>query len=147
MTKTLLPSVGLAHIASALAAGPAIDDDSTIIDIAEFEGALFMVPIEDSANGGTATLTVEQNDVNSGVGMAALAGAEASLTSAADDDLNGQMLAVDIYRPSGRYLRVNRASAGANIAFGAVTVILYGPRKMPVSEAAGLTVVASPDPS
>lgn len=144
MTRSLLSSVGLIHVASALAMSDAIDDASTIIDMAEYEGALIFVPIEDCANGGVATMALEQNDANSSVGMADLPAAVASLTSAADDDLNGKHLAIDIHRPSGRYLRVKRTSAGANVAFGAVSVILYGARKLPVSDDAGLISVSSP---
>jgi len=146
MSPTLLNTTGPAWLAAAVAAGAAIDDDSAIIDMAGFEGVILMTTIEDSVATGVATLTVEQNAANSSVGMAALAGAVATLTSAANDDLNGQLLAVDVYRPAERYLRVNRASATALIAFGSVIAVRYGARKLPVDAVSvgALTSVTSP---
>ncbi len=134
-------------LAVALVAGSSIDDDSAIIDMAGFEGAIFVTSIEDSVDTGVAAMTIEQNSVNSGTGMAALDGAIATQTSAANDDLNGRLLAVDVFQPQERYLRVNRTSTIANIAFGSVMVFLYGKKKLPAAD--DLTVghfvsVASP---
>jgi hypothetical protein len=113
-----------------------VDSDSDIIDTANFEGCVFITSIIDSVQGGVATMTVEQNTANSSSGMAALsADAVATATSAASDDLNNKLLIVDVYRPRERYLRVNRTSATQNIAFGDVVAILYGPRKMPITQA------------
>lgn len=134
MNPTLLSGLSPVWLAAAVAAGAAIDDDSAIIDMAGYEGVIFMTSIEDSVATGVATLTVEQSEANSGAAMAALAGAVATLTSGVNDDLNGKLLAVDVYRPRERYLRVNRASAIANIAYGAVTAIRYGARVLPVSD-------------
>jgi len=146
MSPTLLNTTGPAWMAAAVVAGAAIDDDSAIIDMAGFEGVILMTTIEDSVDTGVATLTVEQNVVNSATGMAALAGAVATLISAADDDLNGKLLVVDVYRPAERYLRVNRASATANIAYGPVIAVRYGARKLPVdaATAGALTSITSP---
>jgi hypothetical protein len=147
MTKTLLSAVALAYLDGAVVAGAAIDNDSIIIDMAGYEGVVFITTVEDSVSGGVATMTVEQNGANSGAGMAALVDAVATLTSGADDDLNGKQLAVDIYRPAERYLRVNRTSAGANIAYGSVIAILYGARKLPVIDdgtVGNLVAVSSP---
>jgi len=135
---TLLSNVALAYLAGAVVAGSSIDDDSAIIDMAGYEGVIFVTTIEDSVATGVASLTVEQNAANSGTGMAALANAVATLTSASNDDLNGKVLAVDVYRPSERYLRVNRGSATANIAFGSVTAIRYGQRKSPTPDTAAI---------
>lgn len=149
-TPTLLSNVTLAYLAGAVVAGAAINDDSTIIDMAGYEGVIFITTIEDSVDTGVASLIVEQNAVNSGTGMAALSGAVATLTSGAADDLNGKVLAVDVYRPKERYLRVNRTSAVANIAFGSVTAIRYGQRVSPTPDTAAtgdLVSVTSPDES
>ena len=134
MNPSLLKNVSISWLAAAVVAGSSIDNDSAIFDMAEFEGILFITTIEDSVNTGVATMTVEQNTANSGTGMAALSGAVATLTSGADDDLNGKILAVDVYRPKERYVRVNRTSATANIAFGSVIAIPYGSRKRPTLE-------------
>lgn len=126
----------------AVAAASNTDDDSAIFDSNGFESVTFYASITDSVSGGVATLTVEQNSVNSASGMAALSGGTDSLTSAGNDDLNGLMLKVEVVRPRERYLRVNRTSATQNIAFGDVIAIGIPARKQPVSHTG--TVVASP---
>lgn len=133
--QNLLNNIKLDWLKTVVAAGSSIDDDSAIVDTQGFDGCLFITTITDSVDTGVATMTIEQNSVNSGTGMAALSGAVATATSAANDDLNNQILAVDVYRPRERYLRVNRASATANIAYGEVLAILYKGIKMPISQA------------
>lgn len=133
--------VDVREIGAPVAAGAAIDNNSDIIDMANFEGVMFVASITDSVNTGVATLTIEQNDANSDTGMSALAGAVAMATSGANDDLNGQLLIVDIYRPRERYVQAVRSSATANIAFGTMFAVLYGARKLPISDHA--TVAAS----
>ncbi|MEZ4714296.1 MAG: hypothetical protein R3A44_44360 [Caldilineaceae bacterium] len=146
--QNLLNSIKFDYVAAAVAAGSTIDNDSAIVDTQGYDGVLFLTTITDSVNTGVATMTAEQNTANSGTGMAALAGAVATATSGANDDLNGQMLIVDVYRPRERYVRVNRASATANIAYGECIAILYKGIKQPVSQAsadvAHSVAVASP---
>lgn len=132
----LLKNTKYYQVANAVSAASDTDDDSAIVDTANFEGCLFITEITDSVATGVATMTVEQNTANSGTGMAALSGAVATATSATNDDLNTKLLIVDVPRPRERYLRVNRTSATANIAFGPVIAILYGPRKGAVTQAA-----------
>lgn len=149
MTPNLLNAIMMTAVGSAVAAASNTDSDSTIIDMAGYEGVVFLTDITDSVATGVATMTVEQNDSNSGSGMAALSGAVATLTSAANDDLNGQFLAVDVHQPKERYLRVNRASATANIAYGSVYAIRYGAKKLPIdfTDIANAVVVSGPSES
>lgn len=148
MSTKLLSALTPLVLGASVAAGAAIDDDSAIIDMAGYEGVILLTTIDDSTATGIASLIVEQNSENNAAGMAALADAIATLTSAADDDLNGRILAVDIYQPQERFLRVNRTSSGANIAFGSVIALRYGARKAPieVDDSVGhLVLVSSPD--
>ncbi len=146
--QNLLNSIKWDYVAAAVSAGSSIDDDSGIVDTAGYDGCLFITTITDSAQTGVATMTIEQNTANSASGMAALAGAAATATSAANDDLNGKVLLVDVYRPRERYLRANRVSATANIAYGECHAILYSGAKMPITQAtadvADSVVVTSP---
>ena len=134
--QNLLNNIKLDWLKTVVAAGSSIDDDSAIVDTQGFDGCLFITTITDSVATGVATMTIEQNSANSGTGMAALSGAIATATSGSNDDLNNQILAIDVYRPRERYLRANRASATANIAYGEVIAILYKGIKMPISQAA-----------
>lgn len=142
--KQLSNAVKVVWVKGAVANAANTDDDSAIVDTQGFDGVMFVCPITDSAQTGVATMTAEQNTANSATGMAALAGSVATLTSAANDDINGQCLVVDVYRPLERYLRVNRVSATANIAFGDVMAILYHGRTAPAVSAGNVVAVASP---
>lgn len=136
----LRDNLEIAYVNDPVAAGSSIDDNSTIIDMSDYESAMFIVPIADSVDTGVATLTVQGNDANSDSGMAAISGAVATATSAANDDLNGQVLVVEVRNPATRYIQGTITSATANIAFGATTVILK-PRRFPATQ--GATVAAS----
>jgi hypothetical protein len=125
-----------------VAAGSAIDENSDRIDMANWQSATFIVPITDSVDTGVAALTIEQNISDSDSGMAALSGAVATVTSAANDDLNDKVLAVEVVRPQERYIQAVRTSATANIAYGNVLVILNGPRVKPVPEGATIADMA-----
>ena len=133
-TPTLYSNIEIREVEAPVAAASNTDNNSDIIDMAGYEGIIFVAPIEDSVATGVATLTVEQNTANSDSGMAAIAGASATKTCAVNDDINGTLLIVEVYRPRERYVQAVCTSATANIAFGTVTAILYGNRKVPATE-------------
>lgn len=124
----------------AVTAGSSIDDNSSRIDMSEYESVAFVVPITDSVATGVATLTIEENDDDSDTGMTAVSGASASATSATNDDLNGKALVAEYRLPAKRYVQAVVTSATANIAFGTMTAILK-PRRVPAVQ--GDTVQAT----
>jgi hypothetical protein len=124
--------------------------NSDRIDMSGWDGVVFVVPITDSTDTGVATLTVKQNDSDSDSGMDALENAEATATSATDGDLNDQLLIVDVYRPTKRYVQGVITSDVANMAFGNMIAILYNGSKFPISQddtVEDIAQVASPDES
>lgn len=135
------------HALAPISAASNTDSDSAAVDTQGFEGVIFIVPITDSVDTGVATATVKQCDTSGGT-YAALSGAVATATSAANDDLNSHLLIVDVYRPLERYLKINLVSATANIAYGDTVAICYGAGKVPITqlsaEVSQLTAVASP---
>lgn len=138
----LIDNLEIRYVNDPVTNGSSTDDNSTIIDMTGYESVVFMVPITDSANTGVATLTVEENTANSDSGMTAVSGAVATATSAAADDLNGTVLAVEVRNAGGleRYVQGVITSATANIAYGATMAILK-PHRVPVTQ--GATVQAS----
>lgn len=126
--------IEIREVGAPLSASSSIDDNSDRIDMAGYEGVIFVGAMTDSVNGGVATFTVEQNSADSDTGMSALAGAVATKTSAADDDLNGKTLKVEVYRPRERYVQLVRKSATQNIAYSSLFAILYGSKKLPITE-------------
>ena len=129
MLYDIEPTVVLAADAAALDT----DVDSTVVDMAGYDGCLFMVAIIDSAATGVASLIGEGGALANGSDMAVLSGATATKTCGAEnDELNNDFLVVDIKRPLQRYLRVNLKSATANIAYGETIAIRYRAGKTPV---------------
>lgn len=122
------------EVGAPIGAASNTDGNSDRIDMAGYDGVIFIVTVTDSVATGVATLKVEQNTTDSDSGMAALSGAQAQATSAENDDLNDQLLIVEVYKPAERYVQAVRVSATANIAFGSLIAILYGEKKVPVSE-------------
>lgn len=143
--QQLSKAVEVKWLKGAVANASNTDDASAIVDTQGYDGVMFVASIIDSANTGVAKLIAEQNTANSATGMAALLGS-AQAASAADDDLNGKLLVVDVYRPMERYLRVKRQSATANIAFGDVLAILYHGRMGPPAWAGAVALAAASSP-
>lgn len=143
----LIKNVLIKEVMAPVAAGSSIDQNSDILDMANWDGVVFIVPVTDSVATGVATLTIEQNTANSDTGMAALSGATATATCATNDDLNNELLIVDVYRPRERYVQGVVTSATANIAFGNMIAIQYKGRKPPVTADGSVlqsTLVVSP---
>lgn len=135
------------EVLAPVAAASNIDSNSDRLDMQNYDGVIFIVPITDSVQNGVATLTIEQNAADSDAGMAALSGATATATSAVSDDLNNTLLIVDVFRPRERYVQGVVTSATANIAFGNMIAIQYRGRKAPVTQPASVqasTLVVSP---
>ena len=143
----LFKNVSVREVGAPVAAAANTDSNGDRIDMSGYEGVVFVCAVTDSVQNGVATLLVEQNTADSDSGMAALSGASATSTSAQNDDLNDKLLVVDVYRPAERYVQAVRTSSAANIAFGNVIAILYGPREKPTAEDTSVldaAVVASP---
>lgn len=143
MQPTLFGEVQVRHIGAPVAAANNTNNRSDRIDMAGYEGVMFIATVTTATANGVATARVEQNDVNSDSGMAAIAGAAAIGTSVSTGDLNNRLLVVDVFRPRERYLSLVRTSAAANIAFGPVIAILYGPKTKPTIDHASLIAKAA----
>lgn len=136
------------EVCAPVAAADDTDQNSDRIDMSGYDGITFIVPITDSVATGVATLTIEQNTLDSDTGMAELEGASATITCVEGDDINNTLLVVEIDRPQERYVQAVLTSTTANIAFGNMIAVLHGPRTKPVSEHASvsdMTLVVEPD--
>ena len=143
----LAKNIDIREVAPQIAAASNTDTNTDRLDMQGCDGVVFITPITDCADTGVATITAEQNTSDSDSGMAALSGATATATSAANDDLNNTLLVLDVYRPQERYVQAAITSATANIAFGNTIAILYKGRKCPITAHASIsqrTTVISP---
>lgn len=139
----LLKNADISYGGAAIALANNTDSNSTIVDMAGFDGVMFVTTITDSVATGVATLTVEGNTANSDTGMAALTGASAAKTCAVNDDINGTLLIVDVFKPVKRYIQGVRTSATANIAFGEIHAIRYHAGNRPVVQGATVSTATA----
>ena len=138
----LSKNVEIRVVGAPVAAGSTIDNNSSRIDMQDYESVMFVAPITDSVATGVATLAIQQNDADSDSGMAAIDGSAATVTCAVNDDVNGTALVSEVYHPAKRYVQATRTSATANIAYGDVIAILV-PRQKPSEDGATISDSAS----
>lgn len=133
----LLKNVKITHLTAdgtnyPLAAG-ITDVESGYVDMAGWDGVLFVVVMGDNADTGTLEVKVEQCDTSGGT-YAALSGASYSLTAGASDT-DHKMMAFDVYRPQERYLHLDINRGTANTVLQSVVAIQYRGQKNPITQA------------
>jgi hypothetical protein len=140
--QNFVKNIAVEYGGAAVAASSSTDSNSSRFDMQGYESVIAITTITDSTDTGTATLSIQENSADSDTGMTEITGATLTATSAADDDLNGKFLMVEVVKPIERYVQATRVSATANMAFGEVYVIRIKSRKKPV--AAPSTQAAAP---
>lgn len=138
----LSSNVEIRVVGAPVAAGSTIDNNSSRIDMTDYESVMFVASITDSVATGVATLVIQENDADSDSGMAAVDGTSATVTCSTNDDVNGTALVSEIYHPAKRYVQATRTSATANIAYGDVIAILV-PRLKPSVNGATVSDLAA----
>jgi len=119
---------------------------SDIVDMANYEGCIFVAELGTIIAGGTLDVYVEQNTANSTSGMATLSGTAAHTVTAANAALAKSCIVVDVHKPRERYLQCNITPAAQNAVILGITAIRYNGRVMPDAAATALktTILASP---
>lgn len=135
MSKNYLSEeIKLTLVQAALADGQT-DPDSSAVDMAGFDGVMFVGIVGTITGAGTLDLTVQQSDDEAGAPDAynALSGATAQATGAGGD--SDKLLVIDVDQPSKRYLRTNLTRAAANSIWGGTLAIQYKARSKPTATA------------
>lgn len=131
MHPSLLNDVKVTVVAAAAVAAQT-DIDSDIIDMAGFEGVLFLAMLGDVSDTCALAMVAQQNTINSASGMASLAGSVTFTAGATSAD--SKVLALDVYRPRERYVRAKLSRGTANAVVGGIIAIQYGAAKKPTSQ-------------
>lgn len=135
MGRALLPDIKIIYDAVAATAAGTTAVNGSIIDMAGYEGVVFVVRF------GTLTATQvtkikAQQDSDSGGGtMADLVGTAS--TALADGD-GGKVLALDVFRPIERYVRCVVVRGTANAVVEGGFAILYGGSTRPATQPADI---------
>jgi hypothetical protein len=120
---------------------------STILDMAGYDGVLFVIGLGTIIEDGTLDGFVEQNVDNSTVGMARVATTSAYTVLAADAAKTQSCILIDVYRPQERYLQCNITPAVQNAVVLGIVAIRYKGRVKPETQDATVlksTELASP---
>ncbi len=105
---------------------------SDILDMTGYEGVMLIADLGDQAATAVATLTAQQDTDAAGGTMATLTGSVAHTFAAADGD--DDLLVLDVYKPTERYIRAQLQRATANITVKSIIAIQYGAMKAPVTQ-------------
>lgn len=112
------------------AAAAQTEIDSSIIDMAGFDGVLFLFLFNTIVDGSVVTCKAQQNTANSTSGMADITGASSGFTSASNSNT---VLWVDVYRPSQEFVRAVVLRTTQNATLDGIIAIQYNGTKLPLS--------------
>lgn len=113
------------------------DPTSTSVDMAGWDGCLFVGIVGVITTTGTVLLAVQQSADN--VNFNALVGATAQADLAADSD---KMLMIDVQNPTDRYLNTLLTRAAANSIYGGTIAIQYRGKNLPCTQPAAMLAAA-----
>lgn len=125
MQSYITDSVKVTLVQAALSDGQATTN-STSVDMNGFDGVLFVGITGTITGSGTVTLTGSQSADDSTFALLATATASVVATAAAESD---NFLALDIFKPGDRYVRVTMVRAVANSVYSGTLAIQYQARE------------------
>ena len=120
------------RVSASVAAGTSAVN-SSIIDMANYDACCFLALLGDVLTTSVLTLTIEENSVNSGTGMAAVGNTTAWTADATNAD--SKILLADIRNPRERYLRAVLTRTTANAVVDGILAIQYNESVAPVTQA------------
>lgn len=134
--QQLSTAVKITQVKTAVAAGTT-DTQSDAVDMADYEGVVFIVSMGAISATAVTSANVQQSST------AALAGSEADLlgskiTIAATDD--DKCLLIDVYRPTKRYVNAIVLRATANSVINSIVAIQYGAAMAPPTNDASTVI-------
>ena len=134
----LARNLRIARALNAVAAGQT-SQNGGVIDMANYEGVVFIAALGTLASGAVTGMKAQQGNQANLSDAADLAGTAVSIADAEDNEL----VVLDTYRPAERYVRavVTRGTADATI--DGVIAIQYGPRVLPVTQDVTVAAIAT----
>lgn len=136
---SLTKNVKITRVSNAAAAAQTAIE-SSILDMHGFDGVLFVALLGDVSDTCVLGLAAEQNDENSGSGMATLAGAVSFTAGATSAD--NKMLVLDVYKPRQQFVRAKLTRTTADAVVSGIVAIQYGATSLPTSHDAAVIAQA-----
>jgi len=121
----ILKETKLTRVLSATAAGTSTLQ-STVIDMAEFDSCTFIAALGDVTATSALELVVQHGDESDGSDAADVTGATTTFTAGASD-ADDKLLAVEVQRPTKRYLRAKMVRATANAVVDGIIAVQANP--------------------
>lgn len=128
--QNLLKDIKVTRVMNAVAAGISNQNGATL-DMSGWDGVLFVAALGTLTATQVTSLKAQQGQVSNLSDAADLLGT--NVGPLADGDSN-KCLALDIYRPTERYVRCVVVRGTANAVIDSVMAIQYRGRKMPVTQ-------------
>lgn len=135
---SLLKNIKITRVAASASAAQT-DVNGSILDMAGFDGVLFIALTGDVTDTSALALKAEQNTLNQAGGMAELVGSAAFTAGATSAD--GKALVLDVFAPRERYIRAVLERGTANAVVDGIIAIQYQARSKPTAQDA--SVIAS----
>ncbi|MDE2426789.1 MAG: hypothetical protein KGO96_12880 [Elusimicrobia bacterium] len=131
MNSNLVKNVKFTLVETDVAAGQT-EVDSSIVDMAGYDGVLFVAALGDVTDASVLTLKAQDNSVNSTTGMADITGATTgAITASTNSD---QLLIVDVYRPQKEFVRAVLTRTAQNAVINSIVAIQYRSSRGPVTQ-------------
>ena len=103
------------------------------VDTAGYDGCMFITSMTSAAAQSVVSITVEEGATTAAFVSLAVGGATATITETSVNSNRRNVIAVDVYRPKDRYLRLVGASDTTDGLFD-IKAVLYGPSKQPAAQ-------------
>ena len=142
----LSKEVKVTRVMDAVAAGKNDTQEGTVLDMAGFDGVVFIAALGTLTATAITDLRAQQGKLADGSDMADLEGTKVSLVAGTDDN---KLAVLDVYRPQERYVQCNIVRATEDAVIDGVIALQYKGRKAPVTHdpttVAGAELHVSPD--
>jgi hypothetical protein len=138
----LARNVKITRVLNAAAAGQTVQNGA-VIDMANYEGVVFIAAFGTLASGAVTGLKAQQGLQSNLSDAADLAGTALAIADTADNKL----LVLDVFRPAKRYVRAVVTRGTADAVIDGVVAIQYGTRVLPATQdstVAGIETHVSP---
>jgi hypothetical protein len=137
---SVLQGLKATRLKNAVAAGVTNITDATVVDMANQEGVIFIIPLGAVVDGTAAAVQIHGSDLpSSAFGlMKDDAGNDCTYTIKNDDD--NKVILIEVYRPRNRYVRpiINRATE--NVTVDGVIALTFQNRSEPISATPPATI-------